>query len=288
MSSKNKSKFDIWWNSQGVKRASGAIYSIGAAVVITGALFKLMHWPYAGLILSAGMITEALLFILSAFDSPHKDYEWDRIFSFEGDGTTFNEINIGGGSRTPSFGTQQLADEELKNLSDGIKNLSETAKQLNTISDAVGSTKEYIKNIESASEVTAKFASTQTSLNSATTSLFASYESLNKDMDSAVNSTKQYAEATKDINKNLSSLNSIYEIQLKNIQSQSAAIEKQTEGARLVAESLNDIASENKKIKQLTQTTFDEVNQYKEASAQLTSHIKELNRIYGNMLNALS
>jgi uncharacterized protein YukE len=57
-------------------------YSLGAAVVIIGALAKLNHWPFnlGNILLTVGMITEFFVFLISAFDPPSKDYQWDRVF----------------------------------------------------------------------------------------------------------------------------------------------------------------------------------------------------------------
>lgn len=48
-------------------------YSVGAAVVIIGAMFKIIHLPFADWVLMGGMITEALVFFVAAFDTPPKD-----------------------------------------------------------------------------------------------------------------------------------------------------------------------------------------------------------------------
>ena len=57
-------------------------YSIGAAIVIIGALAKINHWPYnlGTILLTVGMATEFFVFLISALDSPVKDYQWDRVF----------------------------------------------------------------------------------------------------------------------------------------------------------------------------------------------------------------
>jgi hypothetical protein len=47
-------------------------YSIGAAIVIWGALFEILHMPGGKILLSIGMGTEVLMFILSAFDDPNR------------------------------------------------------------------------------------------------------------------------------------------------------------------------------------------------------------------------
>ena len=49
-------------------------YSIGAAIVIWGALFKILHLPMGNLLLTIGMGTEVLMFIITAFERPEKEY----------------------------------------------------------------------------------------------------------------------------------------------------------------------------------------------------------------------
>lgn len=55
-------------------------YSIGAAIVIWGALFKILHLPGGNALLSIGMGTEVLMFMLTAFDRPPKEYKWEDVF----------------------------------------------------------------------------------------------------------------------------------------------------------------------------------------------------------------
>ncbi|MDR0733355.1 MAG: gliding motility protein GldL [Dysgonamonadaceae bacterium] len=64
------------------KRFFQVFYSMGAAVVIIGALAKITHWPYnlGNILLTTGLLTEFFVFLLSAFDSPVKDYQWERVF----------------------------------------------------------------------------------------------------------------------------------------------------------------------------------------------------------------
>jgi hypothetical protein len=64
------------------KRFFQVFYSVGAAVVIIGTLAKITHWPYnlGNILLTTGLLTEFLVFLISAFDTPVKDYQWDRVF----------------------------------------------------------------------------------------------------------------------------------------------------------------------------------------------------------------
>lgn len=278
---KRQSKFTIWYNSDSGKRTVGAVYSIGAAVVIVGALFKLMHWPMAGVLLTIGMFTEAILFTIGVFEKPHKEYEWDRVFSFDGEGQA-----LAGAGSLPAAG--KLNEKELASLSDGIKSLAETAKDLSSLSVAMGSAKKFTEHMEAATGVAAQYAEVQQSLNKVTGNLLTSYEVLSGDMNTVVAHTKQYADKVDGINKSLASLNAVYEIQLKNLQAQSEAIAAQAENARLLADSTNSVAVENKKVQQLTVEAGEEVKKYKDVAVQLTAQVAELNKVYGNMLNALS
>ncbi|PIZ05849.1 MAG: gliding motility protein GldL, partial [Flavobacteriales bacterium CG_4_10_14_0_8_um_filter_32_5] len=58
------------------KTVMGLLYGLGAAVVIVGALFKIMHWPGAGPMLVVGLSTEALIFAVSAFEPQHLPLDW--------------------------------------------------------------------------------------------------------------------------------------------------------------------------------------------------------------------
>jgi hypothetical protein len=73
-------KIQDWYAQPGIQMAVGMVYSIGAAVVIVGALFKIMHWPGAGVMLTAGMMTEAILFTIGIFEKPHATYHWEHVF----------------------------------------------------------------------------------------------------------------------------------------------------------------------------------------------------------------
>ena len=56
------------------------VYGLGAAIVIVGALFKIQHWPYGSLILTIGMIVEALVFTISAFEKQGDDLDWSLVY----------------------------------------------------------------------------------------------------------------------------------------------------------------------------------------------------------------
>lgn len=77
---KNKQRKRSWISSDSGQRFFNFAYSIGAAIVIWGALFKILHLPGGNMLLSIGMGTEVLMFILTAFDRPPKEYHWEEVF----------------------------------------------------------------------------------------------------------------------------------------------------------------------------------------------------------------
>lgn len=66
------------------KKAMNFAYGMGAAVVIVGALFKITHFelgPLTGtLMLSVGLLTEALIFALSAFEPVDNELDWSLVY----------------------------------------------------------------------------------------------------------------------------------------------------------------------------------------------------------------
>ncbi|HLW10762.1 MAG TPA: gliding motility protein GldL [Fermentimonas sp.] len=75
-----KNRFERFLQTERGKRFINFAYSIGAAIVILGAMFKILHFPFGNELLFVGMITEVIVFTLSAFDTPIRDYNWDKIF----------------------------------------------------------------------------------------------------------------------------------------------------------------------------------------------------------------
>jgi len=73
-------RLEMFLSSEKGKRALMLCYSWGAAVVIIGALFKLLHIAYANQILFIAMIVEACVFIVSGFERPFSEYRWEDVF----------------------------------------------------------------------------------------------------------------------------------------------------------------------------------------------------------------
>jgi gliding motility-associated protein GldL len=287
-----QSKFDIWWNSYKIKRIFSAVYSLGAAIVILGAMFKILHLPGGGTMLAIGMSTEVIVFALGIFDKPFKEWDWEKVFDFSaGEKLNSNGLQPSMQTNQPtglSLKTTAMLESDVEKLSEGIKTLTGTAQQLTNLTSVVDVTEKFVKTIENASVSTRKYTQSQDSLNAEVERLHASYTGVAAGMDVVEKNTKQYSSKIEDINRNLSSINSIYEIQLKNIHTQSESLNLQSEAMRKATDELNAVLAEIKKIKAATSTAVDEAESFRTGATGLSRQIADLNKIYGNMLNALS
>jgi len=139
--------------SKGYKRFMAMAYGLGAAVVILGALFKLMHWPGASLMLIVGLGAEAIIFALSAFEPLGEDLDWSLVYPELSGGDT-----MGGKKSKEVKGDaqgmlSQKLDDMLKDakldaglmtsLSTSIQNFSGAASNIQPAVDSIAATKKY-------------------------------------------------------------------------------------------------------------------------------------------------
>ncbi|MCQ2188779.1 MAG: gliding motility protein GldL [Paludibacteraceae bacterium] len=265
------------------KRATGVAYSLGASVVIVGALFKIMHWPGAGIMLTVGMATEAILFAIGIFDKPHKDYHWELVWpeldseEEAGEGQQHGIVASNGNNGVNVLevkNPQALLDEQMKNLTEGVSKLGNTASQLANLSEAANVSSDYISNVTRASKAAGDFATSQATLKSSSDSLVNSYKDIETSISSASSGSKNFAGQMMDINKNISSINSMFEIQAKTANEQGEAMSLVTTALKTVAGSINSSASS--------------AESYKSEIEKLAQQMKSLNTVYGNMLNAMT
>ncbi len=198
-------------NSKSSKKLMNMVYGLGAAVVILGALFKIMHWPFGNLMLIVGLITEALVFTVSAFEPVDDDLDWSLVYP-----------ELAGGSKrdkkdkekeTPEGLLSKKLDDMLKearldtnlmsSLGESIRNFEGAAKGIAPSVDAIQGTKKY-------SEEMATAASHLESLNS----LYkVQLESSAKQAEANAQTAEHAArlqEQMSNLSSNLSSLNGVY------------------------------------------------------------------------------
>ncbi|MDR0828575.1 MAG: gliding motility protein GldL [Prevotellaceae bacterium] len=280
---KQPSAFMTWYNSPVGQRTVGAFYSVGASIVIIGALFKIQHWMFASEILTLGMVTEAILFFIGVFEKPHKNYHWENMFPTLV-GEEEDAVSLGRGSALPNA---SLSQEDSKKLESGIKQLSETAGQLGDISKAATTSVVFAQNLTEASDAAASFASKQKNLDSVSDGLFKSYQEISNTLSTVSAGTKNYAAKTDALHNSMSAINSIYELELKNIEGQAQAIKTQSEAISAQTGKITAASSDMEKLFATVVATANDMAAYKQQTEKLAKQVSDLNNVYGNMLNAI-
>lgn len=285
------------------KTFMGYVYGWGAAVVMVGALFKLQHWQYSGELLTVGLLTEAFIFFLSAFDPPVEIPEWEKVYpelreDYELE--EFSELQPKKAGLDSLFSSSELTPDLLDKVGKGLNELSNTARGISDISSATLATDMYVKNLGTASDSMSSFAQINNraneSINKSVDSLVSSYsvaakqlsdtgnrlsstydksaQLISGELENIGNSSKQYVGNLEKLNKNLDSLNTNFQSQLQETQEQFKANQK-----------FNEDLSEMNSV--LT-SSVDELKKYKENAEMLNKNLTALNEIYGNMLGAMS
>ncbi|MBR4482788.1 MAG: gliding motility protein GldL [Paludibacteraceae bacterium] len=264
------------------KRITGVAYGLGASVVIIGALFKIQHYPGAGVMLMIGMFIEACLFAISAFEDPHPEYHWDKVFPQLNDGEAEpisfaapqQQVSKNGNTIDDIANTGKLSESDAQRLSEGIKKLSETASQIADVTAAVSASSNYTRSMNAASDAISAFAATQASLKTSSDSLFASYKTVAESMGNVAADAQGYMQEMKGITRNLSSINASYEMQVKSISEQAGMVTEVNENLKKVQSAMSEAA--------ISTAAF------KEQATKLTQQVSSLNNVYGNMLNAFN
>jgi gliding motility-associated protein GldL len=162
-------------------------YGMGAAIVIIGALFKIAHFefgPFTGTVmLTIGLVTEALIFAISAFEAPAKEIDWSLVYP-----------ELAGGEAKPRDKKKEDPAEAQGLLSQKLDNMLKEAKIDGQLMESLGNS---IKNFEGAAKA------------------------ISPTVDS-VASTKKYAEEMTKAATQLETLNGLYQVQLQSAERNAA------------------------------------------------------------------
>lgn len=186
------------------------LYGVGAFVVLLGAMFKLTHIEFlmpANLWLMIGLGTEALIFLASAFEKPHMEPDWSRIYpqfdedygKVPGQSAQRREVtNTSNVSSMGQFGSMpNISDYDRETLMESIKKLSENASQMAKIADAIKATDRYTEDMNEAAESARKLTSKLQ---------ISSDLKLNETMSNYINQVKDSQDLIKNLNGQVSTL----------------------------------------------------------------------------------
>ena len=280
-------KVEEFLHSDNGQRFFNIAYSVGAAIVIWGALFKILHLPGGNTLLCVGMGTEIAMFILTAFDRPPKEPNWDEIvpalsgnasgpqpvesLTIEDDIDNPERIKgaakitghasgpgiIGGGVIGGGVVGGGVVSVMPKGVSGDVTVMGMSAEDLNKASEGLTKANE---------------------LTEATNRFVDAIEGISRQMgelhETMTSGSRGYAEKMADLNRNLAGLNTIYEIQLKSVSGQLEAFDKVNKGLREIRDMYEKSAADSAK--------------YCEETEKLTQNMQQINEIYARMINALT
>ena len=305
----------------------GYVYGWGAALVLIGALFKLQHWNHAGIMLTIGLLTEAFIFFLSAFEPPMELPDWTRVYPELQDDfelmETGEEIKVDSKhSLDTLLNSTNISPELLSKISKSLIDLSNTASSISDISSATLATDVYVKNLNTASESMVAFSDVNTqanaTLNNSIGELVSTYGNtvskisetgdgvLTRLNESSIKFTRQMDESGnklvesyqklsgsmekgfKELDHNSSSYGESLHKLNKNIESLSGTYEKQLKGTNEQFQASAKFFDDMNHMNQMIVSSAQEMKKYKENAEKLNSHLDALNSIYGNMLGAMN
>jgi len=248
------------------------VYGIGAAVVIVGALFKILHWTGANQMLTIGLLVEAAIFFLSAFEPHEKEMDWSKVYpelaeDYDGPRAAPRIANKkSGGSPTQDLDNMlekgKVGPELIESLGKGMKNMAESASKMSNLADAAVATNDYAKNVSSASksllEMNKSYATTAGAMS---------------EMANASKDAKEYHTQIQEVTKNLGALNAVYELELKDADTHVKAMNKFYTNLTGAMEGMSKVGENSQ--------------QFTSELGKLTGNITALNNVYGSMLTAM-
>lgn len=253
------------------KKLMNFCYGMGAAVVIVGALFKITHIELGPLngnnMLTVGLLVEALIFAVSAFEPVDDELDWSRVYP-ELKGGEPRKMQVGGVVATTSVGGSAPVAVQQPNV---VVNQA-PAPAYGTPASAFQGGNSYAGNVATTGEERGmlsekldkilKDAKIDGDLMSSLSNSIRNFEAAAKGIAptvDAVASSNRYAEEMTLAATQLESLNSMYKVQL--------------ESATKNADINREVAENNLKLKEQMQS--------------LTSNLSTLNAVYGGMLSAM-
>ena len=256
------------------------VTSIGAGIVILGALFKIMHWEGAGPMLMIGMLTEAVIFFLGGFEPVHPDAprpDWSKVYpqlqeGYDGGPIEFpttqqklpakDEKVVAQLAALEAEIAKSITPDKIQNLGRGMQDLADNVSKMTNLADASVATSEYAKNVKLASNAIVEMNKSYSSTISAMS-----------EMANASKDAKAYHAQVQSLTKNLTELNAVYEVELR---SASKHVKAMNDFYSSLAVAMQNVANASK-----------DTQKFKEELSQLTTNLTGLNKVYGGMLAAM-
>ncbi|WP_460189260.1 type IX secretion system motor protein PorL/GldL [Urechidicola sp. KH5] len=192
--------------SKSTKKIFNMAYGLGAAIVILGALFKILHWKFGNEMLMIGMIVEALVFAISAFEPVEDELDWTKVYPELSGGKAKEKGDVQGmlSQKLDDMLQEAKLDAGLmKSLGDSIQNFKGAAENIAPAVDSIAATNKYSEQLSlAASQMESLNSLYQVQLEGASRQA-----EINKE---AAENAGKLKEQMESLATNLSSLNGVY------------------------------------------------------------------------------
>ena len=262
--------------SKGFKKNMAKLYGWGASVVIIGALFKIQHWPFAGIMLTIGLGTEALIFFFSAFEPPHAEPDWSLVYpELAGmyDMTSEDKHHSPTEELDNMLEKAKIGPELIESLGIGLRNLSTNAAKMADVSSAHVATNEYVDNIKNASGSVAELTNT--------------YKKTSESLGNEINVSKEYFSSLKNASTAAGELAKSYSSASETIKTDQAANAEYISSIRLAANSAKELAQQYKESAETLVKTSKGISSinidgagYQEKLQEIAKNLGALNAVY--------
>ena len=178
--------------SKGFKYFKNLVIGVGASVVMLGALFKIMSWEGGDIMITAGLITEAILFFFLGVLPPDKDYYWEKLYpGLDNYNSNIAPITEGESDFEKARSLDaNVVEGKLGGMLDELQSMSKSLGSLKALQEVdFSETSDQLKTMNNF----------YTRMNEAMATL-----------NDTVEDTQEYRENMKSLNNNLTSLNSVY------------------------------------------------------------------------------
>ena len=185
------------------------LYGWGASLVIIGALFKIQKWPFAGLFLTIGLTTEAVIFFFSAFEKQYEDYDWSLVYP-ELAHMEDPSVKKPAQQLDEALQRAKIDNELIESLNEGLRSFGDATTKLNETIAAAASINDYNDQIqEGVKNMNALNSLYELQLQASNQQMEATNQFLNN-LQSSVEDSKRFQEQVNSLAENLESLNKVY------------------------------------------------------------------------------
>jgi gliding motility-associated protein GldL len=271
-------KLNDFLSSKRGKTIVNYCYSLGAAVVILGAMFKILHLRGGSQMLAVGMITEVFVFIIFAFEKQSEELHWESVFPAlrtQKEEDNYLKIMAEKGIQNSGGGAlPEVSAESAKKLAESINKLDQAATQLFKMAEMTEVTQSYVTKMASVSTNFEKFGKSTAQLAEISDSMAGAYGNMKENSELVKNNYSRYSDQMLSLTDNISGLSKIYHEQMTAI--------------TLQIESITQLHNELTLMASLYEGSSTNASKFKTETEKMAEQLVSLNSIYDRMIKAMT